>query len=43
MKDGVVHKDTSTAGPRNAALHLPGADHPLREEGIKEALAAESH
>lgn len=40
MNDGVIHKDCSTPVPHEAALHLPGADRPLQEEGVKEALAA---
>ena len=40
MKDGAIHKDACTASPSEATLHLPGADYPLREEGIREALAA---
>ncbi|MEY2890392.1 MAG: hypothetical protein RJA98_300 [Pseudomonadota bacterium] len=40
IKDGVVHKDCATPVPSDAALHLPGADRPLQEEGVKEALAA---
>jgi imidazolonepropionase-like amidohydrolase len=43
MKDGVIHKDCATPVPDQAALHLPGADYPLREEGIREAIAAEAH
>ncbi len=39
MKDGVIHKECSTPTPKDAALHLEGADFPLREEGVKEALA----
>jgi imidazolonepropionase-like amidohydrolase len=39
MKDGVIHKDCATPVPLDAALHLPGADRPLQEEGVKEALA----
>jgi cytosine/adenosine deaminase-related metal-dependent hydrolase len=39
MKDGVIHKDCATPVPRQAALHLEGADAPLQEQGIKEALA----
>jgi len=39
MKDGVIYKDCATPVPREAALHLPGADRPLQEEGVKEALA----
>ncbi|WP_309684362.1 amidohydrolase family protein [Polaromonas sp.] len=42
MKDGVIHKDCATPVPAQAALHLPGADYPLREEGIREAIAAEA-
>jgi imidazolonepropionase-like amidohydrolase len=41
MKDGVIHKDCATPVPAQAALHLAGADFPLREEGIREAIAAE--
>ncbi|WP_077033440.1 amidohydrolase family protein [Pelomonas sp. KK5] len=40
MKDGVIHKDCATPVPAEAALHLPGADRPLQEEGVKEAIAA---
>lgn len=40
MKDGVIHKDCSTPVPAEAALHLPGADRPLQEEGVREAIAA---
>ena len=43
MKDGVIHKDCATPVPHEAALHLPGADRPLQEEGVKEALAAGVH
>jgi len=43
MKDGVIHKDCATPVPSEAALHLPGADRPLQEEGVKEALAAAAH
>lgn len=39
MKDGAIHKDCATPVPFEAALHLPGADRPLQEEGVKEALA----
>ncbi|MBV5295463.1 MAG: amidohydrolase family protein [Curvibacter lanceolatus] len=39
MKDGAIHKDCATPVPSEAALHLPGADRPLQEEGVKEALA----
>ena len=37
MKDGVIHKDCSTPVPQEAALHLPVADRPLQEEGVREA------
>lgn len=40
MKEGVIHKDCSTPVPSEAALHLPGADRPLQEDGVREALAA---
>lgn len=40
MKDGVIQRDLFSAAPDDAALHYPGADFPLREEGIKEALAS---
>lgn len=40
MKDGVIQRDLFAAAPDDAALHYPGADFPLREEGIKEALAS---
>jgi hypothetical protein len=40
MKDGLTPKDCSTPVPQEAALHLAGADRPLQEEGVKEALAA---
>ena len=43
MKDGVIHKDCATPVPHEAALHLPSADRPLQEEGVKEALAAGAH
>lgn len=43
MKDGVIHKDCATPVPSQAALHLPGADFPLREEGIREAIAAQAY
>ena len=43
MKDGVIHKDCATPVPHEAALHLPGADRPLQEEGVKEARAAGAH
>ncbi len=33
MKDGVIHKDCATPVPADAALHLDGADAPLREQG----------
>jgi len=39
MKEGVIYKECSTPVPDDAALHLEGADFPLREEGVKEALA----
>lgn len=39
MKDGEIYKDCATQVPAEAALHLEGADFPLREEGVKEALA----
>lgn len=40
MKDGIIYKDCATPVPHEAAaLHLPGADRPLQEEGVKEALA----
>jgi imidazolonepropionase-like amidohydrolase len=39
MKDGVIHKDCATPTPKDAALHLQGADYPLQEEGVREALA----
>lgn len=39
MKDGAIHKDCATPVLSEAALHLPGADRPLQEEGVKEALA----
>jgi imidazolonepropionase-like amidohydrolase len=39
MKDGVIYKECATPTPKDAALHLEGADFPLREEGVKEALA----
>ena len=39
MKDGVIHKDCATPVPSDAALHLEGGDTPLREQGVKEALA----
>jgi imidazolonepropionase-like amidohydrolase len=42
MKNGVIHKDCATRVPAQAALHLPGADYPLREEGIREAVATEA-
>jgi imidazolonepropionase-like amidohydrolase len=41
MKDGVIHKDCATSVPAQAALHLPGADFPLQEEGVRDAIAAE--
>lgn len=41
MKDGVIHKDCATPVPAQAALHLPGADFPLQEEGVRDAIAAE--
>jgi hypothetical protein len=40
MKEGVIHKDCSTPVQDDAALHLPGADRPLQEEGVREVLAA---
>src|SRR3546814_6430312 len=43
MKDGVIHRDICTQAPDDAALHYPGADFPLREEGIKEALASTTY
>ena len=39
MKDGVIHKDCATPVLSHAALHLEGADTPLQEQGVKEALA----
>lgn len=39
MKDGQIHKDASNTGLNDAALHRQGADFPLQEEGIHEALA----
>ncbi len=39
MKDGQIHKDASNTGLNDAALHRQGADFPLQEEGIREALA----
>ena len=39
MKDGAIHKDCESPVSTEAALHLEGADFPLREEGVKEALA----
>lgn len=39
IKGGDIHKDVSTPGLDAAALHRAGADYPLREEGISEALA----
>ena len=39
MKDGVIHKDCATPVPSDAALHRNGADSPLREQGVSEALA----
>lgn len=43
MKDGVIHKDCATPVPHEAALNLSGADRPLQEEGVKEALASGAH
>jgi hypothetical protein len=43
MKDGAIHSDWSTPVPSEAALHLPGADRPLQEEGVKEALASRAN
>jgi imidazolonepropionase-like amidohydrolase len=40
MKEGVIHKDCATPVPHEAALHLPGADQPLQEQVVKEAIAA---
>jgi len=40
MKEGVIHKECSTPVPADPALHRPGADFPLREEGVSEAIAA---
>ena len=39
MKDGVIHKDCATPVPAQAALHLDGADSPLQEQGVREAIA----
>ena len=39
MKDGVIYKDCATPVPAEAALHLDGASTPLRDEGVKEAIA----
>jgi imidazolonepropionase-like amidohydrolase len=39
MKDGVIYKDCATPVPAQAALHLEGADSPLQEPGVREALA----
>ena len=43
MKDGVSHKGCAALVPRDAAPDLPRADRPLKEEGVKEALAAGVH
>jgi imidazolonepropionase-like amidohydrolase len=43
MKEGTIHKDCATPTPADAALHLPGADRPLQEEGVREAIAATNH
>ena len=40
MKDGAIHKDCATPVPTEAALHLPSADRPLQEKGVKGAIAA---
>lgn len=42
MKDGVIYKDCTMPVPEQAALHLPGADFPLQEEGVRGAIAAEA-
>ena len=39
MKDGIIFKDCTMPVPRHAALHLPGGDFPLQEEGVREAIA----
>lgn len=39
MKDGIIYKDCSMPVPQHAALHLPGGDFPLQEEGVREAIA----
>ncbi|MEG0193428.1 MAG: amidohydrolase family protein [Comamonas sp.] len=39
MKDGIVFKDCTMPFPLHAALHLPGGDFPLQEEGVREAIA----
>lgn len=43
IKNGVIHKESSTPHLQEAALHLPGGDRPLQEEGVTEAIAAVAH
>lgn len=39
MKDGIIYKDCNMPMLQHAALHLPGGDFPLQEEGVREAIA----
>lgn len=39
MKDGIIYKDCNMPVLQHAALHLPGGDFPLQEEGVREAIA----
>jgi imidazolonepropionase-like amidohydrolase len=40
MQDGVVHKHLRDAAPADAALHLPKSEHPLLDQGVREAVPA---
>jgi imidazolonepropionase-like amidohydrolase len=40
MKDGVICKELASPVPKDAALHLPAAERPLQDDGMREATAA---
>ena len=40
MQDGVVHKNLHDSSPREAALHIPDSENPLRDKGVQEAIPA---